>query len=52
MGAQGRQLPTQVLADKLTLSQPEPHYYLPIQLEVASYVADKDLLVYKSRVFL
>ena len=37
MGGQGGQLPTQVSADQLTLSQPKgadfaPQYYLPIQL--------------------
>ena len=45
MGGQGGQLPTKVLADQLTLSQPEGqivplHYYMPTQLQVASYVTE------------
>ena len=52
MGELGAQLPTQVLADQITLYQPEgadcappPHYYLPTQLSVASY-APVDMCVY------
>ena len=47
MGGQGGQLPTQVLVDQLTLSQPDEvgcaHHitmYLPTQLYVASYVTE------------
>ena len=39
MGGQGEHWPTQVLADQLTLSQPEgADYFLTTQLYVASYV--------------
>ena len=42
MGGQNGHLPIQVLADQLTLYQPEgqivpPHYYLPTQLYIAYY---------------
>ena len=48
MGEQGGQLPTQVLADQITLYQSEGqivHYYLPTQFSVASY-APVDMFVF------
>ena len=46
MGGQGRQLPTQILADQLTLYQPEGAdcvpTHLPFQLSVASYAPADD----------